>query len=137
MLGYIQHEFLAEPDQRGARYLTRAKEVRTMRQIWKTILLTAAFKHLGIDETRFGVPEDYMDNRGGELGVDWLLNIFQLPFHVLGIIKQDILTAERRLHPCMNLSDIHIDALRIIGMPTVPWELQVGDFIFLCLESHS
>jgi hypothetical protein len=62
-----------------------------------------AFKNLGLDETRVGMPEDYAEQPGGKLGSDSLFNLFQIPFQVYGIVKQEILERERRTDAKLTL----------------------------------
>lgn len=112
MLGYIQESFLRDPP-KGVNYRQKMQEAKQMNFIWKSMARFVAFKNLGLDETRVGMPEDYAEQPGGKLGSDSLFNLFQIPFQVYGIVKQEILERERRTDAKLTL--------------------QVGGLLFACL----
>lgn len=76
-LDYINEVFLKEPTGHDQRKITQYNE---MCLIWKKILRFVAFDNLCLNESIVGKPEDYEDDPGGVLGVDSLLNIFQVCF---------------------------------------------------------
>ena len=76
---------------------------KRMNFIWKSLLRFVAFDNLGLDETRCGMPEEYSDQPGGKLGCDSLLNMFQIPFQIYGMIKQELLVKARRADPGLTL----------------------------------
>lgn len=102
MLGYIQDSFLRDPP-KGVMYRLKLQEVKQMNFIWKSMARFVAFKNLGLDETRVGMPEDYAEQPGGKLGCDSLFNLFQIPFQIYGIVKQEVLERERRTDPKLML----------------------------------
>lgn len=102
MLGYIQDVFLRDPA-KGINFKSRLQECKQMNLIWKSMGRFVAFKNLGLDETRVGMPEDYAEQPGGKLGCDSLFNLFQIPFQVYGIVKQDVLERARRSDPKLTL----------------------------------
>jgi hypothetical protein len=66
---------LKEPVGHDQRKMTQYNE---MCLIWKKILRFVAFDNLGLNESIVGKPEHYADDPGGVLGVDSLLNVFQV-----------------------------------------------------------
>lgn len=102
MLGYIQDHFLRDPP-KGLNYKQRLSECKQMNLIWKTMARFVAFKNLGLDKTKVGKPEDYADQPGGKLGRDSLFNVFQIPFQIYGIVKQEVLERMRRSDPKLTL----------------------------------
>ena len=90
-----------------------------------------AFDNLGLDENRCGMPEDYYDQPGGKLGCDSLFNMFNIPFQILGIIKQELLERARREDPRATLHTIVLDRLDIIGLPRLAFKREetTVDFI--------
>jgi len=103
MLAYIQDSFLREPARKIVNYKQKAFEHKKMSFIWKSMLRFVAFDNLGLDETRCGMPEDYYDQPGGQLGCDSLFNMFNMPFQILGIIKQELLEKARREEPRLTM----------------------------------
>lgn len=102
MLGYIQDHFLRDPP-KTVNYKARLAECKHMNLIWKTMARFVAFKNLGLDKTRVGRPDDFADQPGGKLGRDSLFNLFQIPFQIYGIVKQEILERMRRSDPKHSL----------------------------------
>jgi hypothetical protein len=102
MLGYIQDHFLRDPP-KGLNYKQRLAECKHMNLIWKTMARFVAFKNLGLDKTKVGKPEHYADQPGGKLGRDSLFNVFQIPFQIYGIVKQEVLERLRRSDPKLTL----------------------------------
>jgi hypothetical protein len=102
MLGYIQDQFLRDPP-KTVNYKARLAECKQMNLIWKTMARFVAFKNLGLDKTRVGKPDHYADQPGGKLGRDTLFNLFQIPFQIYGIVKQEILERMRRTDPKLSL----------------------------------
>ena len=98
MLGYIQDHFLRDPP-KGMNYKQRLAECKQMNLIWKTMARFVAFKNLGLDKNKVGKPEHYADQPGGKLGRDSLFNLFQIPFQIYGIVKQEVLERMRRSDP--------------------------------------
>lgn len=131
MLGYIQDCFLRDPPKKTPNLKQRQQEIRQMRYIWKKMARFVAFDNLGLDETRFGFPEDYSDQPGGKLGVDSLFNMFQIPFQVYGIIKQELLEKARADNPSATLRDVRLQRLRMVGLPELSFKHDeiTGDFM--------
>ena len=102
MLGYIQDVFLRDPP-KGVLYKQKLQESKQMNFIWKSMARFVAFKNLGLDEARVGMPEDYAEQPGGKLGCDSLFNLFQIPLQVYGIVKQEVLERGRRTDPKLKL----------------------------------
>jgi hypothetical protein len=122
MLGYIQDCFLHEPAKKTPNLKQRQQEIKQMRYIWKKMARFVAFDNLGLDETQFGFPEDYSDQPGGKLGVDSLFNMFQIPFQIYGIIKQELLEKLRADSPGATLHDIRLQGLNIVGLPELTFK---------------
>lgn len=55
-------------------------DYETMKMTWNKMQWFVAFENLGLDEAQFAAPSTYMHNPGGQLGVDTLFNLFQVPF---------------------------------------------------------
>jgi len=102
MLGYIQDHFLRDPP-KGMNYKQRLAECKQMNLIWKTMARFVAFKNLGLDKSKVGKPEHYADQPGGKLGRDSLFNLFQIPFQIYGIVKQEVLERMRRANPAVMM----------------------------------
>ena len=102
MLGYIQDHFLRDPP-KGLNYRAMLTRCKQMNLIWKTMARFVAFKNLGLDKTKVGKPEHYADQPGGKLGRDSLFNLFQIPFQIYGIVKQEVLERMRRSDPKLTL----------------------------------
>ena len=113
MLGYIQDHVLRDPP-KGLNHKQRLQEVKMLSFIWKTMARFVAFDNLGLDETRVGMPEDYADQPGGKLGRDSIFNLFQIPFQIYGIVKQEILERERRSTPALTIKVLH-ESCRVIA----------------------
>lgn len=114
LLGYIQDSFLKEPCYKkspGAKAIMH--DVQVLSGIWKMIRYKVAYIQLGLDESRFGVPDDYTDNRAGEMGMDSLHNMFQLPNACLGIVRDEIFEREQR----DRTSGVHLERSRIQVTP--------------------
>lgn len=102
MLGYIQDHFLRDPP-KGLMHRQMLARCKQMNLIWKTMARFVAFKNLGLDKTKVGKPEHYADQPGGKLGRDSLFNLFQIPFQIYGIVKQEVLERMRRSDPKLTL----------------------------------
>lgn len=102
MLGYIQEHFLRDPP-KGLNNKVLTQRCKQMNLIWKKMTRFVAFKNLGLDKTKVGKPDDYADQPGGKLGRDSLFNLFQIPFQIRGIVKQEILDRLRRVDPKLTL----------------------------------
>ena len=73
---------------------------------------------MGLEEAKFQcLPETHSDKRGGEMGADTLLNMFNLPNQIRGIIRREVLTKIRRERPAATLADVKITNLQILGLP--------------------
>lgn len=116
MLGYIQDQFLRDPP-KGLNYRVLLARCKEMNLIWKKMSRFVAFKNLGLDKTKVGSPDDFADQPGGKLGRDSLFNLFQIPFQIRGIVKQEILERMRRSNPKATLRDVALGSLDIIGLP--------------------
>ena len=114
MLGYIQDCFLREPAKKTPNLKQRQQEIKQMRYIWKKMARFVAFDNLGLDETQFGFPEDYSDQPGGKLGPDSLFNMFQIPFQIYGLIKQELLEKARAANPLAT--GVRLESLKIVGV---------------------
>jgi hypothetical protein len=77
-LDYIKEVFLKEPTAQESNYSRKMSQYNEMLLIWKRLIRFVAYDNLGLDETLVGKPEDYVDDAGGVLGVDSLLNMFQV-----------------------------------------------------------
>ena len=116
MLTYIK-DFLRDVSKKTTCYKSRFQEVKQLKFIWKMMARYMAFDNLGLDEARVGLPEDFAEQPDGRLGMDTLCNVFQIPFQVAGIIKQEILEKARRTNPRLTQQDIQLDFLDIVGLP--------------------
>lgn len=118
MLGYIQDVFLRDPP-KGVMHRLMLARCKEMTLIWKKMARFVAFKNLGLDKTKVGSPDDYADQPGGKLGRDSLFNLFQIPFQIRGIVKQEILERLRRSNPKATLREVALEGLDIIGLPRI------------------
>jgi len=89
-LEYIKEVFLREPGHSESNYQKKHDFYNEMKLIWKRMLRFVAFDNLGLNEARLGKPEDYLDNPGGILGTDSLMNMFQIPLQIYGSLKKSV-----------------------------------------------
>jgi len=91
-LEYIREVFLKEPSPQETNYQRKHSVYVEMNLLWKRLVRFVAFDNLGLDESVVGKPEQYSDDPGGILGVDSLMNVFQIPFQIHGSVKQSFKT---------------------------------------------
>ncbi len=97
-LSYIRDCFL------NPVYHPKTDRVPELDLIWKRMICFVAFNNLGLDCNRLRQPENFCDDPCGEMGVDSLMNIFQIPMQIYGAIKN-------------SLDGGVISDVRIAGMP--------------------
>jgi hypothetical protein len=77
-LEYIKEVFLKEPHSQESNYQRKHSLYTEMNLLWKRLIRFVAFDNLGLNESIVGKPENYSDDPGGVLGVDSLMNVFQV-----------------------------------------------------------
>lgn len=104
-LNYIKEVFL-KPS-----HLNKNVPPADMILAWKRMIRFVAFDNLGLDETRLHKPENYSDDPCGALGVDTLMNLFQIPLQIFGAIYNS--------HRQSPYEVIAIENLRVSGFPEI------------------
>lgn len=112
-LNYINNVFLKKPMATEANYAAKNETYKELDLYWRNMISFVAYLNLQLDEARVGKPENYCDNPGGVMGVDALMNVFQIGPQIRGAIKHS-LRVERGVYTT-------IKNLRVIGLPLMKY----------------
>jgi hypothetical protein len=137
-LEYIKQVLLKEPSHSETNAQKKMDFYTEMKMIWKEMVRFVAFQNLGLDETKLHAVNDHLDDPGGELGVDSLLNMYQIPMQIYGAVKNSLIKTRIQQNEGVHFSNmrqarnsIHISDFEIVGMPKLPFRMtaQMGDYI--------
>lgn len=127
---YIYEKFLEKPKIGSPKYEQKMELYLEASSFLREIQRYECFCNLPCDETETGMPEDYMRDPGGKLGVARVLSQFQIPFKIFHIIRTE--------HPMADPRTI-----RIIGCPEMTFETsdeftdEWRKYANLCIEEEA
>lgn len=119
-LDYIQEVFLCKPHPGETNYKQKIILYKEWIMIWKRMLSFVAFKNLCLNEALHDKP-DFSYDSAGVLGVDTLLNVFQIPNQIYYSIKRTML-GDDVFKPNSHL---RISDVCIAGMPYLSFRQDV------------
>jgi len=106
---YIYEKFLEKPKLTSPKYDQKMELYLEATNFLREILRYECFCNLLADESKLGMPEDYRQDPGGNLGVVHVLSQFQIPFKIFNTIRTE--------HPNADFKSI-----RIVGCPELTFE---------------
>lgn len=127
---YIYEKFLEKPKMGSPKYEQKMELYLEASSFLREIQRYECFCNLPCDEAEVGMPEDYMRDPGGKLGVARILSQFQIPFKIFHIIRTE--------HPSADLGSI-----RIIGCPEMTFKTtdefteEWRKYANLCIEEEA
>lgn len=89
-LNYIHEVFMCKPPSEDSKYARKRAVYEELQMGWKRMIRFVAFHNLGLDESVLGNPEQYEHDPSGILGVDSLLNMFQVSYHCMYLLFNSV-----------------------------------------------
>jgi hypothetical protein len=87
---YIEGKMLQRPPKHNnPKYDEMMQKTNVLRFIFKKIMRYEIFHNMGLDTEDFGLPEDYGINSDNPLGPNTVLSMFQLPYKIFQMIRNE------------------------------------------------
>lgn len=109
LMSYVLDSFLKKPKMGTQKYEQLMELYLESSSFFREIMRYECFHNLAADERELGLPEDYLYEPGGKLGMSTVLSPFQIPLKIFNLIRGE--------HPNADLSSI-----RIVGCPELTFQ---------------